>query len=230
MKLLESWGFLDEFISKNNLAAEIYAAKSWDQKSNKLIFDERVFDVNKQEWKSDPTNPDKNFKPTSWELYETILGFVSIKQDKETGLIYLAFEHYSPVLASEWTTLLVRDVNDYMKEQGIQEARKNIAFLEQKIVETSMSEVKSMLFRLLEEQTNRLMLASVSDEYALKTINPPKIPEIKARPKRAVIVILGTILGAGLACIVVVGFGIFDLKKRARSKLEESKKIESNNK
>ena len=33
---MKSWGFIEGFISENDLAVEVYAAEGWDNGSNKL--------------------------------------------------------------------------------------------------------------------------------------------------------------------------------------------------
>ena len=48
------------------------------------------------------------------------------------------------------------------------------------------------------------MLAEVSKEYVLKTIDPANAPEEKAKPKRALIVVLGTMLGGILSVLIVL--------------------------
>jgi LPS O-antigen subunit length determinant protein (WzzB/FepE family) len=48
------------------------------------------------------------------------------------------------------------------------------------------------------------MLTKVRTEYVFKTIDPPIVPEKKAKPKRALICALGTLLGLMLAITVVL--------------------------
>ena len=48
------------------------------------------------------------------------------------------------------------------------------------------------------------MLAEVSQEYVLKTIDPANAPDEKAKPKRALIVVLGTMLGGILSLLIVL--------------------------
>ena len=50
-----------------------------------------------------------------------------------------------------------------------------------------------------------MMLANVRDEYVFKTIDPAIVPENKSEPKRALICVLGTLLGGLLALIYVLG-------------------------
>ena len=36
LEIMQSWGFIETFIEKNNLAVEVFAAEGWDAKNNKL--------------------------------------------------------------------------------------------------------------------------------------------------------------------------------------------------
>ena len=64
--------------------------------------------------------------------------------------------------------------------------------------------MQSVFYQLIEEQTKTLMLAEVSDEYVFKTVSPAKVAEEKAKPMRALIVILGFMLGGMLSVIIVL--------------------------
>jgi LPS O-antigen subunit length determinant protein (WzzB/FepE family) len=48
------------------------------------------------------------------------------------------------------------------------------------------------------------MLVEVADEYVLKTIDPANTPDKKDKPKRALIVVLATLLGGMLSVIFVL--------------------------
>jgi uncharacterized protein involved in exopolysaccharide biosynthesis len=48
------------------------------------------------------------------------------------------------------------------------------------------------------------MLAEASPEYAFVTVSPAMVPEEKSQPKRALICILGTILGGMLSVLWVL--------------------------
>jgi LPS O-antigen subunit length determinant protein (WzzB/FepE family) len=48
------------------------------------------------------------------------------------------------------------------------------------------------------------MFAEVRDEYVFKTIDPAFVPEEKAKPKRALICVLGIMLGGMLAVMLVL--------------------------
>ena len=49
-----------------------------------------------------------------------------------------------------------------------------------------------------------MMLAKGSPEYILRTLDPAVVPEKKSRPSRALICVLGTLLGGILSVLVVL--------------------------
>ena len=104
-----------------------------------------------------------------------------------------------------------------MREQDKIEAQNSIDYLTKKLQETQLADMQTVFYQLIEEQTKTIMLAEVSKEYVLKTIDPANAPEEKAKPKRALIVVLGTMLG-GILSVLIVLIRYFT-KKRTRTKL-----------
>ncbi|QWL08606.1 LPS O-antigen length regulator, partial [Shewanella algae] len=77
-------------------------------------------------------------------------------------------------------------------------------FLNKQIALTNVADIRTILYKLVEEQAKTIMFAEVRDEYVFKTIDPAFIPEEKAKPKRALICVLGTMLGGMLAVMMVL--------------------------
>ena len=61
-----------------------------------------------------------------------------------------------------------------------------------------------MFFELIQSQTETVMLAEVRPEYVFKTIDPAVVPEEKSKPSRALICVLGTLLGGILGVVIVL--------------------------
>ena len=59
-------------------------------------------------------------------------------------------------------------------------------------------------FELIQSQTETIMLANASPEYLFKTVDPAVVPELKAKPKRALICVLGALLGGMLGVLIVL--------------------------
>jgi uncharacterized protein involved in exopolysaccharide biosynthesis len=205
MELIKSWGFQEQFIRENNLEVEVFAAKGWDRKNNKLIIDEDLYDPVNKKWVRDyDPNKGETAEPSSWELYEKLKERISVSQDKQTGLVNLSVEYYSPIIAKQWVELIVKQINKYLQEKDKQEAQKNIDYLARQVEKTNVAEMKSVFYQLIEEQTKTLMLAEASDEYVLKTISEAKVPEENSKPRRTLIVALATMLGGMLSILFVL--------------------------
>lgn len=203
MELLKSWDFLGGFIRENELDVQIFAAKGWDRDGNLLVIDSDLYDVSQGRWVRKRRGV--VVPPTSWELYRKFARRVSVSQDRKTGLIKLSVEYFSPILAKQWVDKLVVAVNTKIQAQDREDASRSIQFLEEKLKETSLSEMRQVFSRLIEEQTKNLMLTDISDEYAIRTISPAMIPEQKSKPHRMVIILAGGIFGciAGtIACMI----------------------------
>ena len=69
MEIMQSWGFIEKFIEKNDLAVEVFAADGWDASNNELTIDNDVYDVSERQWVRNPPSG-KTAAPSSWELYE----------------------------------------------------------------------------------------------------------------------------------------------------------------
>ena len=82
--------------------------------------------------------------------------------------------------------------------------KESIKFLEAQREKTSLVSLDEVFAQLIEEQTKTIMLANVSKDYVFDVIDPPVAPELKSKPSRALICVLGTLLGGMLGVVVVL--------------------------
>jgi uncharacterized protein involved in exopolysaccharide biosynthesis len=203
LEVLKSRVFLEKFINKHQLLVPLMAAKNWDIMSNTLVFDTDVYNAKTKTWVREVKAPKKP-QPSSWEAYKAFKDILVMATDKESGMVTLTIEHYSPEIATQWLLWLVSDINAAMRDQDKAEAQRSIDYLSIKLQETQLADMQTVFYQLIEEQTKTIMLAEVSLEYVLKTIDPANAPEEKAKPKRALIVVLGTMLGGILSVLIVL--------------------------
>jgi uncharacterized protein involved in exopolysaccharide biosynthesis len=208
IEIMQSREFVGRFIQKYDILVPLFAAKEWQADTNELIIDNTVFDVASQTWGRDVKPPLKP-EPSMQEAHKIFMEVFSVTTEKTSGLVVIAVEHQSPYIAKQWVNALVQDINDEMRRRDMQEAQKSIAYLSKQINETSLSEVRTTLFSLIEEQTKTLMLASVRDEYAFQTIDPAIVPEMKFSPQRALVVVVATVLAGMLAVFGVLLISLF---------------------
>ena len=91
-----------------------------------------------------------------------------------------------------------------MKDRDVAEANRSSEFLNRQIALTNVADIRTILYKLVEEQAKTIMFAEVRDEYVFKTIDPALAPEDKSKPKRALICALGFILGGILGIMLVL--------------------------
>jgi uncharacterized protein involved in exopolysaccharide biosynthesis len=204
VQVMKSRQFVEHFIQKHDLLVPIMAAKEWDANSNTLVLDEEAYDPSTSKWLREPKGL-RGAEPSAQEAYEVFIkNMFSVSQDKESGLYTVSVEHFSPFLAQQWTTWLVEDINKVMRERVIAESTQNLDYLSEQLNKTSVAEMQSAFYQIVEEQTKSLMLAEVQEEFIFKVVDPAVVPELKAGPKRALICVLGTLLGGMLGVAIVL--------------------------
>ena len=203
LEVLKSRQFTSEFIQKHNLLPDLMAVESWNREKNTVIYDEELYIADQNKWIREAELPFKP-EPSMQEAYKKFKKVISANINKETGMVTIAIEHVSPYVAQQWVNWLIQDINKTMKQRDVLEANKSTTFLTQQLEQTKIADIRTVLYKLVEEQTKTIMFANVRDEYVFKTIDPAIVPEQKSGPKRALICILGVLLGGMLSVMLVL--------------------------
>lgn len=202
-EIMKSWSFVETFIADNNLAVEVYAAQGWSQGSNKLQINQDAYDSASGEWLTEDSNGNIG-PPTSWQLFKTFSEMLSVSEDKKSGLVSVSIEYYSPKIAKNWLDKYVSSINEHMQSRQVAKVSNNIDYLKAQIDKTSIAEMREVFYTIIEEQTKNKMVAEASPDYAFVAVSPSMVPEEKSQPKRALICILGTLLGGMLSVLLVL--------------------------
>ena len=185
------------------IVLDLMAVDHWEAESGVLIYDPEVFDVKSQKWVRDVSYP-RQVKPSPQEAHEGFLGVLTLSEDQKTTLVTIAIKHQSPVVAQAWVALIIEAITEELRGSDVEEAQGSIAFLEQQRAQTSLVSLDEVFAQLIEEQTKTIMLANVSKDYVFNVIDPAVVPELKSEPKRALICILGTLLGGMFGVLLVL--------------------------
>jgi uncharacterized protein involved in exopolysaccharide biosynthesis len=203
LEILKSRSFIENFISKHDLLIPIMAAEKWDTLSDTLILDDELYDDTSKKWIREVKAPKKP-EPSSWEAYKEFSKFLSVSQDKTSSLVTIEIEYLSSLMAKQWVTWLIKDINEFMRDQDQEEALSSIDYLTNQLDSIQVASMETVFYQLIEEQTKTMMLPKVTEEYVLTTTDPAQVPEEKSGPKRALIVLLGTMLGGMLSVLIVL--------------------------
>lgn len=196
LEVLKSRDFITKFISRRDILVELMAGNERNFETGGLVINDELFNSSSQEWVEGKA-------PSSQFAYERFRKIMIIDKDKDTNFIRLSIESYSPEIAKLWVDWLVEDINLEIKARDVSEAVRSIEFLKIQLAKTSVSDMQTVFFGLIEEQTKIVMLSEVREEYVFKTIDPATLPERKSSPNRMIICLLGFLLGGG------VGVGIW---------------------
>lgn len=200
---IKSFEFFSNYFLPNIKLENIMATKKWIAQDNSLIYDEKLFDVNTSKWVRNVSYP-KKVIPSDQEAYEIYKEIVSISVDKNKSFITISIDHHSPEIAKKWVDIIIYQINESMRKVDENNSQKAISFLNETAQSTNIQSLREAIVKLLENQTQILMLTNSNKYYVLKIIDSPIIPENKSKPGRALICILGTLLGSLLSVFIVL--------------------------
>jgi uncharacterized protein involved in exopolysaccharide biosynthesis len=194
--ILESRQLVEEYFRRNDLLPILFPDR-WNESEGR--------------W-SDSAPP-----PSLWLGVEFFTkNILRIREETRTGLLILSCEWKDPQLAAKWANGLVELANEVLRQRDIRDAERNIAYVREQIDKITVLELRQVIYRLIESEMKTLMLANARREYAFTIIDPAIAPELRVRPRRSVIAILGTLVG-GLLGLCVAGFRQTIKRERRRA-------------
>ena len=207
---------------ENNIYTKIYlpdlmAIKSWSPKTNKISYDQKIYDIDTNAWVRDYDYPRKQI-PTAQESFRLFQEeHLNVSEDQLTGFVTISIKHQSPFIAKTWLELIINEVNSFYRQRDKIESETASKYLNQQISMTGFSEIKQVLAQLLQEETKKLALIEAREFYVFEYIDPPAEMELKSYPARALICILGALLGGILSVIYVLIRHYFFIDKASKS-------------
>jgi hypothetical protein len=180
---LTSKGFAAEFITSENLMPILFADK-WD--------------ASRRSWRA-------GIKPPTLEagVKKFTAAVRTIAQDKKTGMVKITVDWYSPELVAAWANRMLEMANDRLRTAAIRDADRSIDYLNKELAKTNVVEMQHAIYRVIEDQVNKSMLANVQREYAFKVIDPAVVPVLKAGPHRSILTLVGAAVGFFIGLVVL---------------------------
>lgn len=203
MEKITSFSFFKDNIYPNIFLPELMAVESWEKETGNLKFNKSIYDVESGIWIRQYKYPQKQI-PSEQESFQVFKKNLTFTESKQTGFITLSIEHQSPYIAKEWADLLINQINAFYREKDRNEALKSVDYLNSQIIKTNFSEIKQVIAALIQQKTQKLTLIESSEAYVFEYIDPPVVMERKSGPFRALICILGSIVGVILGVFIVL--------------------------
>ncbi|MEL6448539.1 MAG: Wzz/FepE/Etk N-terminal domain-containing protein [Pseudomonadota bacterium] len=182
---LLSRDFAGNFITDENLIPVLFA-DDWD--------------ADNQRWISDDPEAVPDIRDAIRTFHEDIL---RVDEDRGSGLVTVAVEWTDPDEAAAWAGVLIERLNAELRARTLREAEANVAYLQEEMQKTNVVTLQQAVGRLVESELQKLMLARGTKEFAFRIIDPAQPPDRRVRPKRSLIVVVGTFFGGVLSLIWV---------------------------
>ena len=200
---IESFEFFSNSFLPQIKLENLMAVKEWNQASNTLTYDASAFNSESGQWVR-KVKPPTSTIPSSQQAYQKYQAIMSVNADKKTSFITLSVEHESPVIAQQWVEIIMDQIDQVMRDQDRQTARKSIEYLNSLAPTVNYEEIKQALSSLQQEQMKQLMMVEANENYIFKVLDSPIVPEMKVKPKRSYLVIFFTVLGMVLSVLGVL--------------------------
>ena len=193
--------FFNNYIIPNIKLENLLAVDKWVADEGIIIYDDAIYDKTTNQWvrKIKPTIPSTQ---VAYAEYKKIM---SVSQDRKTGFVTISIIHQSPDVAKKWVELVIEHINASMRKESDALASRSIEFLNQQANNSSIKESRDAIYQLILSQTHNLMTTAASESYVFRVIDSAIAPEKKISPSRALICIIGTILGSVISIILIFG-------------------------
>lgn len=201
LNILNSRKFIGDFIESRSILPDLMAVDAWVEATNEIVYVDNLYDLESDNWVAFDGG---SGLPSRQRAIERFKQSLDVNDDKDSGLITISIEHKSPLVAKNWVQWLIEDINQEMRLRDVSEAEMSIEFLTAQISEIKITDIRQVLYNLIEEQTKTIMFANVRDEYIFKIIDPPISPETPSSPKRLLIIVIGSLLGLALGILLAL--------------------------
>lgn len=214
MAVMQTRKFLSEFIAENQLKQQLYF-KQWDAEKSEWI-ESSSFSlmgtikswVSTSNQKSEPLYEGQEIlapgEPSMWDAVKTFSEMLSISEGKDNGMITITIEWLDPVQARDWVIAIVNRVNTQMRLQQIEDSNKTIEYLQEQLQKTQLVEIKTVAYKLIEQNLKDMTLANTQQNFVFKVIDPAVVPEEKSAPKRSLMVAVALVLGGMLGIFIAL--------------------------
>jgi len=129
-----------------------------------------------------------------------------VSENRDTGHVTLSVTWTDAGVAAEWANILVKRINERMRERAAKSAEENIKFLKSEMATNSLVDLEQSISRLMETEMKELMLVRGNEEYAFRVIDGAEPPRVRSRPRRSLLVVSVFFVSGILSLLVVFVF------------------------
>ena len=142
--------FFDRLIEDNEFYVELIAAIDYDKKNKKLIYDDAIYDEEKN-------IINEEYLKTLFheDIHAQFLKSIKII-DLDSGSLMISVSHYSPYVAKRWLDYIFVMLNEVVKEIKLTVAKKSYEFLQNELSMTKEVDLKKAISTLIVKELKQL--------------------------------------------------------------------------
>ncbi|OPY84281.1 MAG: hypothetical protein A4E72_02317 [Syntrophus sp. PtaU1.Bin208] len=209
--------------------------EQWDSQKKEWIRDQGVISTLRR-WMSNlvkvvgPSDPKAALSngeegiPQLWDALRLLDHIVQIDNNVKENTIILTVDYENPELAAKLVGYILETLTMHMSTEAKRVALINRAYLEQQLQTTADPLLRQKIYNLIAQQLETAMMAEVKENFAFKVIDPPKVPDRKIKPKRALMAILSLFVALFMG-IFIAFFMEYLERVRNNSQKKESETI-----
>lgn len=188
LAVLRSTTFAREYIEQEQLLGVLFA-EDWD--------------AARGTWASDDPARQHTIRDAVVRFDQEIR---TVSVDPKTGIVTLRIEWSDPVQAAKWANDLAQRLNREVRTRTMAEANRNIEYLNAELAATRTIELREVLYRVMQTEASRRMLANVNEQYAFRIVDPAMVADVDepVRPRLAVMLAVGLVLGLVLGVLAAM--------------------------
>ena len=99
---------------------------------------------------------------------------------------------------------IIEEVNTLSRIRDFERSKNSLIYLEDEASKTKQKELSAPISKLMEGELRIQMLSNIDEHYLIRPIDEPYVPENKFSPNRRIIVIVSTLFGGLLGCLIAI--------------------------
>ncbi len=197
--IINNYGFQKMLIKKYNLSEKL-TKKEMDKNLVFALGYRGIYDLFSSNKKGDKTQDEIEF-----DTIKQLKKIISLSSDKKSGAITLSATLPDRFLAKKLVEIYLSESTAYLRKLDMQDINKKIKYYKNELANISDIELKTQISQLMSALVQKRVLSNASEFYVVKEMTKPEVAYIKdkAKPKRALIVIVGFITSIILAIFLV---------------------------
>jgi uncharacterized protein involved in exopolysaccharide biosynthesis len=158
-----------------------------------------------------------------WKGIRYLQEALKVSPNQKDNSIQVSMQFRDPKIAADIVNYTLLELTDHMSNEARRVADTNKKYLESQIEKTADPFIKTKIYSLIAQQIETAMMAEVKENFAFKILDPPRVPDMKTKPKRTQMATIAFVISLFLG--VFIAFG----KEYWRNHREEMKSLADKN-